>query len=249
MTAPLFSQLFSCEECGVAVESRRRWCSSKCKLRAWTRLHPDRKYTRSCICATCQQGFEGIKGTRYCSPTCKAKAKKPKQVVTRVCVECSHAFTVHIKTSQQKTCSPKCRAARLSKVLRGKKYRATKTGLACAECGKEFATSRKAKRICNRCAHKNTGHHERRAHHKGAPYIYGIKPERVFERDHWRCQLCGCKTPRRLRGKNQPTSPEIDHIIPISQGGGHTWDNVQCACRKCNMKKGAVIRGQLRLAI
>ena len=248
MLAPLFPQLVSCPECGTPITSRRRWCSPRCKLRAWTRLHPDRKYTRTCICVSCQQAFQGIKGHRYCSDICKVQARKPKQIITRVCVECSQAFVVHIKTSRQQTCSPACRGIRLSKVLRGKKYRATNAGIVCAECGKEFATSRTAKRICNRCAQKNNnGHHEHRAKRKGSPYVYGIKPEQVFKRDHWRCQLCGCKTPQRLRGKNQPTSPEVDHIIPIARGGGHTWDNVQCACRKCNIDKRAVIRGQFRL--
>lgn len=31
--------------------------------------------------------------------------------------------------------------------------------------------------------------------------------------------------------------PSIDHIIPISKGGSHTWDNVQLAHRQCNSIK------------
>jgi 5-methylcytosine-specific restriction endonuclease McrA len=229
----LFAELVLCEVCGQPVTSRRRWCSSTCKWRAWARLHPDRKYPKKRV---------------------EVKAKEPKPIVTRTCVECANAFIVPRETSQRQTCSPKCRVARLSKVLRGKKQRPTKVGLRCAQCGAEFATSRTAKQICNTCAHKNSrkashGKHEKRAKRKGVPYVYGIKPASVFERDGWRCQLCGCKTPQRLRGKNQPTSPEVDHITPISQGGGHTWDNVQCACRACNIAKRAHIRGQFRLAI
>ena len=30
----------------------------------------------------------------------------------------------------------------------------------------------------------------------------------------------------------------IDHIRPLSKGGTHTWDNVQLAHLKCNIKKG-----------
>ena len=31
--------------------------------------------------------------------------------------------------------------------------------------------------------------------------------------------------------------PSIDHIIPVSRGGTHTWDNVQLAHRYCNSIK------------
>jgi len=30
---------------------------------------------------------------------------------------------------------------------------------------------------------------------------------------------------------------EFDHIKPISQGGLHTWDNVQALCFKCHSQK------------
>lgn len=81
----------------------------------------------------------------------------------------------------------------------------------------------------------------------------GLNAERidalkVFERDSWRCQICFRKTPKRLRGTQALTAPELDHRIPLAMGGGHTWDNVQCACRRCNMEKsGSVARGQYPL--
>ena len=69
-----------------------------------------------------------------------------------------------------------------------------------------------------------------------------MKTIAVFERDGWRCQICGCDTPRELRGdRRAPNAPQLDHIIPMSKGGGHTWDNVQCACARCNNQKHARI--------
>jgi 5-methylcytosine-specific restriction endonuclease McrA len=47
----------------------------------------------------------------------------------------------------------------------------------------------------------------------------------VFARDGWVCQYCG------LPAEN------VDHVIPRSQGGGHVWDNVVAACRRCNSRK------------
>ena len=29
----------------------------------------------------------------------------------------------------------------------------------------------------------------------------------------------------------------LDHVIPRSRGGQHTWENVVAACRRCNAKK------------
>ena len=116
MKTPIFPQIFNCRECGKPVESRRCWCSGACKLRAWIRAHPDRKYTTERACPTCQQTFTST-GTRFCSDTCKAQAKKPKQIVTRVCVECAKTFTVPCTTSPHKTCSPTCRAVRMSSLL------------------------------------------------------------------------------------------------------------------------------------
>jgi 5-methylcytosine-specific restriction endonuclease McrA len=50
----------------------------------------------------------------------------------------------------------------------------------------------------------------------------------VFIRDEHTCQYCGVRT-------NDLT---IDHIIPRSRGGQHTWENLVSACRSCNHRKG-----------
>jgi len=52
----------------------------------------------------------------------------------------------------------------------------------------------------------------------------------IFARDGNRCQYCG----RRF-----PTSElSLDHVMPRSRGGGASWENIVCACLKCNVKKG-----------
>ncbi len=48
----------------------------------------------------------------------------------------------------------------------------------------------------------------------------------VFSRDGYACQYC-----------NAPAE-NIDHVVPRSRGGTHTWENVVAACRRCNTKKG-----------
>lgn len=49
----------------------------------------------------------------------------------------------------------------------------------------------------------------------------------VLKRDGHTCQYCGSR--KRLT---------LDHVIPKSKGGSHTWDNVVTACEPCNLKKG-----------
>jgi 5-methylcytosine-specific restriction endonuclease McrA len=48
----------------------------------------------------------------------------------------------------------------------------------------------------------------------------------VFGRDGHRCQYCGAP------------AESLDHILPRSRGGDHTWENVVACCRPCNIKKG-----------
>lgn len=52
----------------------------------------------------------------------------------------------------------------------------------------------------------------------------------IFARDHNRCQYCG---------RHRLTSElSLDHVIPRARGGNATWENLVCACVKCNVKKG-----------
>ena len=52
----------------------------------------------------------------------------------------------------------------------------------------------------------------------------------LFARDGNRCQYCGKKFPT--------TELSLDHLVPRSRGGRATWDNIVCACLRCNVRKG-----------
>jgi 5-methylcytosine-specific restriction endonuclease McrA len=47
----------------------------------------------------------------------------------------------------------------------------------------------------------------------------------VFARDAHRCQYCG------------RAAENLDHVMPRSRGGPHSWDNVVASCRTCNARK------------
>ena len=54
-----------------------------------------------------------------------------------------------------------------------------------------------------------------------------VNRREVLKRDSYTCQYCG--STKHLT---------LDHVIPRSKGGQHTWDNVVTACSKCNSIKG-----------
>jgi len=54
-----------------------------------------------------------------------------------------------------------------------------------------------------------------------------VNRREVLRRDKHTCQYCG--------STKQLT---LDHVIPRSKGGKHTWDNVVIACERCNSRKG-----------
>lgn len=59
------------------------------------------------------------------------------------------------------------------------------------------------------------------------PYTTRVALNRraVFARDNYKCQYC------------HSPAENIDHVIPRSRGGTHTWDNVVAACKPCNARK------------
>lgn len=54
-----------------------------------------------------------------------------------------------------------------------------------------------------------------------------VNRREVLRRDKHTCQYCGSSKHLTL-----------DHVIPRSKGGKHSWDNVVIACEQCNSRKG-----------
>lgn len=62
----------------------------------------------------------------------------------------------------------------------------------------------------------------------------------VFERDKWLCHICGTLIDKYLRGDAWMRAT-LDHVIPLSKGGEHTYENTKAAHWFCNMQKGDII--------
>lgn len=69
----------------------------------------------------------------------------------------------------------------------------------------------------------------RRARMHNTPKLERISRKAIIERDHSTCYLCD-----RVLSAKEIT---LDHVIPLTKGGPHTFDNLKVACRPCNSRK------------
>lgn len=74
-------------------------------------------------------------------------------------------------------------------------------------------------------------------------YASGVRLSRqnIFLRDHSTCQYC--------RTRISEKKLTIDHVVPLSRGGTHTWTNVVAACSSCNNKKGSKTPDQANMKL
>lgn len=263
-----------CANCGNSFEQRprqvRRCCGSAC---AKARMVAGGNHGGNVIrerypvlvreCERCHQRITRRRNTndalRFCSKKCSGaqrtankRARIEKERETRQRRECRFCGTPFIAPRGQRVCSEACRLAE----ARGAHVR--RHDLTCP-CGAPLVYQkwRTRNRFCS-VACRNRGDAAKRAKRKAKaarrarkralPYEQ-IDPYVVFARDGWRCQLCRGRTPGRLRGSLHQRAPELDHIVPLSRGGAHTYANTQCLCRQCNQAKSDKVLGQLRLAI
>lgn len=219
----------NCGHCGKALEGKQNnamYCGKRCKQEAWKAENPGRVAELS---------------AKYAP-----KVRKVSAYHAAYCGHCGGAFGVRHK---REYCSDHChQQARYVSIAAP-----TRT---CTCCLKVFDTPSFVTRppdfcsdACARIAFKRNrrvGKLKRAASMRGV-FCESVDPFKVFDRDGWRCKLCGIKTPKAKRGAYDDDAPELDHIIPLSKGGAHTYLNTQCACRKCNRDKSDKPLGHLLL--
>ena len=57
-----------------------------------------------------------------------------------------------------------------------------------------------------------------------------LSRKNILIRDHHTCQFCGGVLPA--------AELTLDHVVPRSQGGKSTWENLVACCYACNNRKG-----------
>ena len=119
----------------------------------------------------------------------------------------------------------------------------------CARCGKPFKCQRRSnQKFCSRDCMAADCHERndiiRRTLFRERVVDKDITLESVFMQENGICYICGgacdynsfvLRNGKKCVCRDYPT---IEHIIPLSKGGTHSWDNVRLAHLGCNSRKG-----------
>jgi hypothetical protein len=69
-------------------------------------------------------------------------------------------------------------------------------------------------------------------------YDETITRREVFNRGNGICYICGQLTHFESSDEYSPLLATVDHLIPWTRGGEHSWKNVKLCCLRCNIVKG-----------
>lgn len=83
---------------------------------------------------------------------------------------------------------------------------------------------------------RRANYHKRRAQ-KVTTSVENLVPLDIYQRDIWLCGLCSTPVDPDVSWPD-PYSASLDHVLPLSKGGSHTYENVQLAHLTCNVSKG-----------
>jgi 5-methylcytosine-specific restriction endonuclease McrA len=250
----------------------KKFCSDSCRNKHCNLVGSPHQYT----CEWCCKVYRAKRKDRnhFCSRECayayleehgrpEQRKPDPQPEPMPLCLVCGKPCG----RRKAKTCSADCRAERARRDARRyaiAKSQRDRTPRPCRECGMLFAPEYGNMRrvFCSTACSRRYAKRKQRSGQgsfngfarQRLRRVYGddwrshyepVNKRKVFQRDGWRCQLCGCKVKQSKQWtRNQAT---VDHIVPISLGGEHSYANVQTACWACNTRKGATVEGQMRL--
>lgn len=246
----------SCEQCGEEFggnQPRKRFCSERCRKRA----EDARPISTVYRCEGCEAEFRPKRTdrTRYCSRDCSFAhgAAHKRAILTRMerYPPAPKPDTSEVDAIRRMGRSMPASLGRL-RVMAGRRLRSRKPCLACSSpIGVGRAGSGGADYCSSRCAKLSPAYREAkraarlaRKIRQRAARVETVLPLKVFERDGWRCHLCGGLTIKAKRGSYHNKAPELDHIVPLSKGGDHSYRNTACAHRVCNIAKSDRVVGQ-----
>ena len=230
-----------CEQCGKQFEAKwkgNRFCSLECSQEYMRQTRTTRQMQNCIVCGKPFLG-EAYRKSKYCSIECykadwhnahKEKPRgRPAASIEKQAEREQRKAQIKDRKKKQKEIKKLCAILR-------KREKQLQTRL-CQECGIEFYP-RNSRQVCccKDCQNKRANRmKDKRIYQNGTP-DRSISLTRLYLRDMGVCALCG----RHIDfdgDSNGAYYPSIDHIVPLSKGGVHSWDNVQLACRKCNTLK------------
>lgn len=179
-------------------------------------------------CRYCEQAFTLARwNQRYCSNRCKqARARRDNPFHGQSCQvvygECRGCGSVTVGNKHRSWCGRKCKMNPASP-------------FACLVCRKyvrpgENGVHHQAHLYCSSECRLKAERQRRGKRH-------AARDRAIFERDGLICHICW-EPLERDEIVPHPLAPTIDHIIPVSKGGGNEEANKQAAHYRCNVLKG-----------
>jgi hypothetical protein len=209
-------ETWECAECGKHCErprtrgQRPRFCGAQCQAAAgWRRrkaaqpTSPPRSTLRRRAEATARRAAAGSAGSRVW--------------YAGPCPVCGTAYVSHARACTTEHARGAARGAR-----------------ACAHCGVSFypTGAKPAGRYCSRRCTLAVQASEM-PRRSGGKWITPARRKRLYERDHYICQICHRPTDPAADSWSN-AFPSLDHIVPRSRGGDHRDSNLRTAHRWCN---------------
>lgn len=242
---PRARAISKCSGCGKAVESKsskpRKWCGDNCRRKATYHLMPSQNWSTM---TDAQRAARADSSKRQANKVQAEKIAKLKAGGTyRFCEGCGGDMP---QLRNRSYCDlSECRelAAERSRVLRNASNRGYQARYR-AEHG--LSNSQRYKdRPYNKEYNYRERHPDRAKFYDHARRAREANCEReafadseIFERDGFVCGICNEPVDMEVRYPDA-MSASLDHIIPLSRGGGHVRANVRLAHLGCNARKCA----------
>ena len=256
-----------CGEVFIRKSPNSKYCSSACKeaaLKSWQEQyraenpHYDRDRWRKIrgtkehhkICVICGVPFATVRPQqKACSEECRRELmKRHRGGSTKKSPEARHREWIHRRYGSEEAHQEYLKQKEIEDMNRKAKREAERIRKKeenhrfgeCVVCGRLFETYNPAQKTCSsECGKKlQYARHQNRIP-KNQIIDNDITLEALYRRDSGVCYLCGkpCDWSDKDGVTVGPNYPSIDHLIPVSRGGFHAWDNVRLAHFSCNVKK------------
>ena len=243
-------QTLTCPHCQqqfefIPTNNRRKYCSDKCKRQA-NQVPEDAESRKRYLNSPKGKAMAKRKDERY-RQSSKGQAnyktnlnqKRLHTLVTRKpCLSCLKP----IPLGSKKFCSRECQ--RFNSML----FKLPKNAILrkCQECNcdsyfrQRYCSSKCRSKAQRRTetykSYKRAQSRKRRARKRNA-HNETVYLQVIAQRDKYKCHICRRNVKMNLDNTDK-YSPTMDHLIPLSLGGDHTYANIRLAHRTCNSSKG-----------
>lgn len=257
-TKELLDQGKNYSEIGKIQNRSRHSVWAHCKIRGWLREKKTNDVRREIaiermreqidekgfILVDCIGGSDGIIHIKCkeCGGILERKAEVARhryRILCEHCREIRHEQQAQELREQREKAEAERAEARAKRIV----YK-QQSFFVCPECGGVFYSKRKY--CSNKCARKANDRKKdlvRRTRTQEQLVDNNISLKAVYEKDNGVCYICGEKcdwNDYTYRGNTFIAGnkyPSIEHVIALSNGGEHSWNNVRLACRICNSLK------------